>query len=81
MKLQEFQLQEAKYAGINLQDAWFVVDLEDDDLVIGPFRSRSDAREFGIHMKEKYPERTSLKFSWIKIVSPEYYDDLLSYDS
>ena len=81
MKLQEFQLQEAKYAGINLQDAWFVVDLEDEDLVIGPFRSRSEARQFGISIKEKYPARTNLKFSWTKIVSPEYYDNLLSYDS
>lgn len=81
MKLQEFQLQEARYAGINLQDAWFVVDLEDADMVIGPFQNRADARTFAKSMKEKYPERTGLRFSWTKIVSPEYYDDLLSYDS
>ncbi|KKL83921.1 hypothetical protein LCGC14_1969890 [marine sediment metagenome] len=74
------KLQEVRYAGINLKEAWFVVDLEDGDLVIGPFPSRRDAREYAMSMKKKYSNR-ELRFSWTKVVSPEYYDDLLSYDS
>ncbi len=79
MKLGE--LNEAKYAGMNLQDSWFVIDLEDTDIVIGPFRSRNDASTFSNNMKKKYPERRGLRYSWTKIVSPEYYEELLSYDS
>jgi len=74
------KLTEVRYAGINLQDSWFVVDLEDGDIVIGPFPSREDAYTYAQTMKNKYPTR-NLRFSWTKVVSPEYYDDLLSYDS
>ena len=73
------KLHEVKYAGLNLQEAWFVIDLEDGDIVIGPFPSRSDARQFAQSMKFKYSDR-ELRFTWTKVVSPEYYDDLLSYD-
>ncbi|KKL75756.1 hypothetical protein LCGC14_2051710 [marine sediment metagenome] len=75
------KLNEVKYAGINLQNAWFVVDLEDGDLIIGPFPKRRDARDYAMSMKKKYSNRQELRFSWTKVVSPEYYDDLLSYDS
>ena len=74
------KLTEVRYAGLNLQEAWFVVDLEDGDIIIGPFPSRADAHKYAQTTKNKYPNR-NLRFSWTKVVSPEYYDDLLTYDS
>ena len=71
------KLTEVKYAGLNLQDSWFVVDLEDGDIVIGPFPTRRDAHAYAQSMKNKHPNR-ELRFSWTKVISPDDYDDLLS---
>lgn len=71
------KLTEVKYAGMNLQNAWFVVDMDEPDLIIGPFPSRSDARRFVQRAKYDFKER-NLELTWTTITSPERFYEMLN---